>query len=94
MEYIEIPEFPRLRGEKAIDALSDFINEIEEQRGEELTEKQTAALIKLAKALISYIDAEIYARAWLDTLDKEMRFVPQLRKKLRNTFLNAFAVFP
>jgi len=39
MQSLEIPEFQILRGEKAIKALYDFINELEEQRGEELKEK-------------------------------------------------------
>ena len=59
MLLVEIPKFPRLRGEKAIWALFDFIDELEEQRGKELTEKQTAALIKLARGLISSIEIEI-----------------------------------
>lgn len=58
MQPIEIPKFPRLSGEKAIKALHDFINELEEQRGKELTEKQTTAIIKFAKGLISSIEAE------------------------------------
>lgn len=58
MQPIEIPKFRRLRGKKAIKALHDFINELEEQRGEELTEKQAAALIKFARGLISSIEAE------------------------------------
>ncbi len=58
MEYIEIPEIRVLRGKKAIKALHDFIDEVEEQRGKELTQKQTTALIKLAKELISSIETE------------------------------------
>ncbi len=59
MLLVEIPEFPRLRGEKAIEALYDFVDELKEQRGEELTDKQTAALIKFAWGLISSIEVEI-----------------------------------
>lgn len=55
---IEIPEFPRLRGKKAVKALHDFIAELEEQNGKELADKQTTALIKIAKGLISSIQAE------------------------------------
>ena len=55
---IEIPEFPRLRGEKAIKALYDFIAELEKQSGNELTDKQTKALIKITKGLISSIQLE------------------------------------
>jgi hypothetical protein len=58
MQPIEIPEFEILRGEKAIEALHVFINELEGQRGEKLTDKQTNALIKLAKGLISFIETE------------------------------------
>ena len=69
MQPIEIPEFPRLRGEKAIEALCDFIDKLEEQRGEELTKKQTTTLVKLAKGLISSIEAETLS----DTSDKDMK---------------------
>jgi hypothetical protein len=69
MELIEIPEFPILRGEKAKKVLYDFINELEEQRGKELTEKQTAALIKFARGLISSIEAETRS----GTSDKDIR---------------------
>ncbi len=73
MEYLKIPEFPRLRGEKAIKALYDFIDELEEQRGKELTEKQITALIKLAKGLIASIEAE--TRSGTSDKDiKEMHF--------------------
>jgi len=52
------PEFTRLRGEEAIEALCCQVIELEEQRGKELTDKQTTALIKLVKELISSIEAE------------------------------------
>ncbi len=74
MQHIEIPEFPVLRGEKAIKALYDFIDELEEQRGKELTEKQTTALIKFARGLISSIEAETRSdTSYKNT--KEMSFV-------------------
>jgi len=79
MQFIEIPEFPRLRGEKAIEALYDFVDELEEQRGEELTDKQTTALIKFAWGLISSIEAE----KQLGTTEKDIKevaFVNQLKK--------------
>ncbi len=57
MQYIEIPEISILRGDKALKALYDFIDELK-QGEEELTEKQTAALIKFAKGLISTIETE------------------------------------
>ena len=89
MRYIEIPEFPRLRGEKAIEALCDFINELEEQRGKELTDKQTTTLIKFAKGLILSIEEE----KLLDTSDKgvkEMRFVSHLKRKIMKCVPESF----
>ena len=56
---IKVPESQRLRGEEAIKALHDFIAELEEQKGKELTEKQTKALVKIAKGIISSIQAEM-----------------------------------
>lgn len=55
---IEIPVFPTLRGKKAIKALDALIDELEEQRGKGLTDKQTAALIKIAKGMIVSIQVE------------------------------------
>jgi len=81
MQFVEIPEFPRLRGEKAVEALYEFVNELEEQRGEELTDKQTTALIKFARGLISSIEAE----KQLGTSEKDIKevaFVNQLRKTI------------
>ena len=55
---IAIPEIPELRGQKAISALYDAIAELEEQRGNQLTEKQSRALIKIAKGMISSLQVE------------------------------------
>lgn len=74
MQPIEIPKFPRLRGEKAIKVLYDFINELEEQRRKELTDKQTTALIKLAKGLISSIETETRS----GTSDKDIAHVHEI----------------
>jgi len=59
MKLIEIPQFPALRGQDAIEALNEIIREFEEQKGKELTEKQAKALIKFANGLISSIEAEM-----------------------------------
>jgi len=59
MQLIEIPQFPTLRGQDAIEALNEIIKELEEQKGKELTEKQAKALIKFANGLISSIEAEM-----------------------------------
>lgn len=55
---IEIPEIPKLRGEKAIRTLYSAIAELEEQRGNQLTDKQAKALIKIAKGMILSIQVE------------------------------------
>ena len=81
MQFVEIPEFPRLRGQKAVEALCDFVDELEEQRGEELTDKQTTALIKFARGLISYIEVEM--RSSISDKDiRETRFVGQLKETI------------
>ena len=57
-EKLREREFPILCGEKAIWAIRGFVDEIEEQRGEELTEKQVDALIELANGFILSIKAD------------------------------------
>jgi len=81
MQPIEVPEFPKLHGEEAIEALYDFIDELEEQRGKELTDKQATALIKFAKGLIFTIETEKLSNT-SDKENKEMRFVTQLKKTI------------
>jgi len=76
MQPIEIPEFEILQGEKAIEALYVFINELEGQRGKELTDKQANALIKLAKGLISSIETETQ----LDTSSEETDLLRHLKE--------------
>ena len=81
MQFVEIPEFPRLCGQKAVEALCDFVDELEEQRGEELTDKQTTALIKFARGLISSIEVEM--RSSISDKDiRETRFVGQLKETI------------
>jgi len=55
---IEIPEIPELRGEKAVKVLYGAIGELEEQRGNQLTDNQAKALIKIARGMISSIQVE------------------------------------
>ena len=56
-----------MRSEDAVEALCCYLIELEEQTGKELTEKQTTALIRLVKRLISSIETETQS----STLDKE-----------------------
>jgi len=74
MQPIEIPKFPTLHGENAIKALHDFINELEEQKSGELTEKQTRALIKFAEGLISSLEVEIRSEKAVEEMRYESRF--------------------
>ncbi len=58
MQYLNIPKFQTLRGEAAIEALNEYIAELEEQTPGELTDKQAKALTKFARGLISSIESE------------------------------------
>lgn len=57
-ERLRKGQFPLLRGEKAIEAIYDFMRDLKERRNEELTEKQMYALTELANGLILCIEAE------------------------------------
>jgi chromatin remodeling complex protein RSC6 len=83
MQPIEIPEFPTLRGEEAIKALYEYIRELKEQKSEELTKKQTKALIKLAQSLISAIETETRSAA----TEKKIKS-PRLAAQLKRTILS------
>jgi len=92
MQFIDIPESPRLRGEKAIEALYDFVDELEKQRSEELTDKQTKTLIKFAKGLISSIEAETQ----LGTSEKDIKEIAvmnQLKKKIMRHIPASFRTY-
>lgn len=47
-----------LKGEDAIQALNNYVKEVEEGQAEELTKKQARAMVKVAKGLISAINAD------------------------------------
>ena len=38
MQYLEVPESPSLSGEKAIEALYHFVDDLEKQQDKDLTE--------------------------------------------------------
>jgi len=70
VQLVETADVPIFRGGKrTLDALYNFINEIQEQRGNRLTEKQTKALIKVAEVLIFFVEAQ----KWPTTSDKDIR---------------------
>lgn len=91
MQPVLIPEFPKLRGEEAIEVLHNFIREFEEQGGKELTTKQTNALTKFSLGLISSIEAEKRLNRTMNRSAKqtggETLSFTRLKKKLQNTFL-------
>ncbi len=59
MKSSMLPEFPRLQGEEAIEALHNFIKELDEKDNKDLMKKQTKTLKKLAKGIITAIEAEM-----------------------------------
>ncbi|MCW4052835.1 MAG: hypothetical protein NWE78_06480 [Candidatus Bathyarchaeota archaeon] len=77
MREFEVPKFQVLRGKEAINALSEYISELEQYAGEDLTKTQIAALIKLAEGLISSIENET-------TIDANVR-EPGLLAQVRGT---------
>lgn len=80
--FLEAPEFVRLSGEEAIEALRQLIKDFEKQRGKQLTEKQAKALIKVANELIWYIRTEEH-RGLPDRAPKRGHF-EFLRRKTPN----------
>ena len=59
MKSSMLPEFPRLQGEEAIEAFHNFIKELGEKDNKDLTKKQTKTLKKVAKGIITAIEAEM-----------------------------------
>jgi len=57
MQSVMFPEFPRLQGEEAIEALQNFIEELNSKENKELTKKQTKTLKLVAKGIIASIEA-------------------------------------
>ncbi len=58
MKSSMLPKFPRLECAEAIEALHNFIKELDE-KDKDLTKKQTKTLKKLAKGIITSIEAEM-----------------------------------
>lgn len=63
MKYIEIPETVKIGGKEAIQSLNEYINELQQQKSNELTKKQKSAMIKFARGLISSIEYEMQHKA-------------------------------
>ncbi|MCW3980240.1 MAG: hypothetical protein NWF11_02065 [Candidatus Bathyarchaeota archaeon] len=75
MREFEVPKFQVVRGKEAINALSEYISELEQYDGEDLSRTQITALIKLAKGLISSIENETPS----DTKVREPGLLAQVR---------------
>jgi len=78
MQSVMFPEFPRLQGEEAIEALHNFIEELNEKGNKELTKKQTETLKKLAKGIITSIEATKNE----EPQNKEMGFASKIRNSI------------
>jgi hypothetical protein len=78
MQSITLPEFPRLQGEEAIEALHNFIKELNEEGNKELTKKQTKTLKKLAKGIITSIETTKNE----EPQNKEMGFASKIRNSI------------
>ena len=78
-----------MRGQDAIEALNEIIEELEEQRGKELTKKQAKALIKFANGLISAIEAEMSSETPNKDKPKHLAFI----KKFEETLIPRLRLF-
>ncbi len=79
MESMMFPDFPQLQGEEAIEALHNFIKELDTKETKELTKKQNKTLKKVAKGIIGSIKTEKNEEPQI----KETGFVLRLRKSIR-----------
>lgn len=73
MQILETPNLEVLDGMKAVEALRRYIDELEQRRGEDLTTRQTDAMIKLANALISSIKFHMQESAEAERLCAELQ---------------------
>jgi hypothetical protein len=78
MQSIALPEFPRLQGEEAIEALHNFIEELNEEGNKDLTKKQTKTLKKLAKEIITSIESTKSEEPQIE----EMGFASKIRNSI------------
>ena len=76
-QYFERPNTVVVKGEQAVAVLNEFINELQKGQAEELTQKQTDAMIKLTKGLISTIESETQTPP-----KKLVSFLPQIKCKI------------
>jgi hypothetical protein len=82
MQYFERPRTVVLKGGEAVAALKEYILELQRGEAEELTQEQTDAMIKLAKALISTIKSEKQTQP-----KTEVPFLPKIKCAIEKSFL-------
>lgn len=75
MQASQLPKSHILQGNEAINALNEYVSELQQYTGEDLTKTQATALIKLAKGLISTIEDETLSADRM----KEPNLVGQVR---------------
>ena len=80
MQEFKRPQTYVLRGEEAIEALNEYINEITFNKPEELTECQVNVMVKLAQNLIQTIEDETPVKS------KNFRFTPKVKQTIGNLF--------
>ena len=87
MQYIKRPVTRILDGDEAINALRSYVQELEvTENNPELTERQRAALARIAGALVSSLEAKQHIEVQAQTLES----VAEQMKKLKNTILGIF----
>jgi hypothetical protein len=73
LQTLATPNLEVLDGMKAVATLWEYISELEDRRGKDLTERQTDAMIRLAKALISSINFHMRESAEAERLCAELQ---------------------
>ena len=74
IQYLDRPKTVVLKGEQALAVLNEYIHELQMGFAEELTRRQTEAMIKLAKGLISTIESETQTPP-----KTQVPFLPQIK---------------
>ena len=97
MQTLATPNFEVLDGMEAVATLWEYIGELEDRRGKDLTTRQTDAMIRLAKALISSInfhmresaEAERMCAELQSNIESEFSLTGRLRKTVANVLEEA-----
>ena len=79
MQEFKRPQTYVLKGEEAVEALNEYINEITSNTPEELTEHQANFMVKLAQSLIQTIENETPPLK-----SKKSRFTPNIKHTIEN----------